>query len=478
MLPFRRFVPASMIRVGLLAMAWAIVLFGCGVLRHWMFKSGVWDLGFFDQALYLISQGLPTQSSFIGYRAIGDHAAVLLYPLALLYRIVPSVYWLFGVQALALAGAGIGAWAVARQAKLSDRTALILAAVYWLYPLVFNVNLFDFHVEVLAVPALFGAIWAVRANHWGGFVGGLLIALGSKDTVSFAVIGLGLALWLEGRRRAAALAIALGLAWFGLTSQWIVPVLGGASIDRYAGRYGALGDSAGAIALTLITRPAVVLQALFTAPNLEYLLMLLGPVLWVLIWGRPRIPRMWAAMIPIVALNLLASYDAHKNLVHQYSLPILPFLIVGAIDVVAQMEADRMAQPAKSPRIHPRWILLWAVVWFAAAAKFGWFWTKYNQHPANRVAMAEAIATIPAHDGRILATSGIAAHLSQRSAIYFIDPPTLPDPNAYDYVVINFGSRELEKETHYNQALLQSLETSPVMALTYQKGPVYRFDRR
>jgi Predicted membrane protein (DUF2079) len=156
----------------------------------------------------------------------------------------------------------------------------------------------------------------------------------------------------------------------------------------------------------------------------------------------------------------------------------LPFLIVGAIDVVAQMEADRTAQPAKSPRLHPRWILLWAVIWFAAAAKFGWFWTKYNQHPENRVAMAEAIATIPAHEGRILATSSIAAHLSQRSAIYFIDPPILPDPNAYDYVLINFGSRELEEETQYNQALLKSLETSPVMVLSYRRGPVYRFDRR
>jgi uncharacterized membrane protein len=482
MLPFR-LAPSSVVPVGLLAGAWAIVLFGCGVLRHWMFKSGVWDLGFFDQALYLISQGLPTQSSFIGYRAIGDHAAVLLYPLALLYRIVPSVYWLFGVQALALAGAGLGAWAVARQAKLSDRGALILGAVYWLYPLVFNVNLFDFHVEVLAVPALFGAIWAVRANRMGGFIGCLLVALGSKDTVSVAVVGLGLSLWIEGRRRAAALAIGLGLGWFALATQWIIPVLGGASVDRYAGRYGALGNSVGAIIVTLLTRPLIVLQTLLTVQNFEYLLLLLLPLVWVLIWGRPRIPTLWVAAVPIVGLNLLASYGAHKDLVHQYSLPILPFLIVGAIDTVAQMESQMELNRAdrsipRSPRIHSRWILLWAVVWFAAAAKFGWFWTKYNQHPENRVAMAEAIATIPAHEGRILATSGLAAHLSQRAAIYFIEPPTLPDPNAYDYVVINFGSRELKEETQYNQALLQSLQTSPVMALSYRRGPVYRFDRQ
>jgi uncharacterized membrane protein len=477
MLPFRS-ASSSVVPVGLLAAGWAIVLFGCGVLRHWMFQSGVWDLGFFDQSLYLISQGLPTQSTYLGFRVIGDHAAVLLYPLALLYRIVPSVYWLFGVQALALSMAGIVVWALARQAGLSDRGALILAVTYWLYPLVFNVNLFDFHPEVLAVPSLFGAIWAVRAKHLSGFIVLLLIALGSKETLCFAVIGLGLALWTEGRRRASILAIGLGGLWFGLATQWIIPILGGSSVDRHSRFYAALGNSLGAIVVGLFTQPQVVLQALLTQPNLEYMLLLLGPFLWVLLWGRPRVPKMWLAILPIVSINLISTYGAHKDLIHQYSLPILPFLIVGAIDVVAQMEADRTAQPAKSPRLHPRWILLWAVVWFAAAAKFGWFWTKYNEHPAHRVAMAEAIATIPAHEGRILATSGIAAHLSQRSAIYFIDPPTLPDPNAYDYVLINFGSRELEKETQYNQALLQSLATSPVMALTYQKGPVYRFDRR
>jgi|AGSF01.1.fsa_nt_gi Predicted membrane protein len=41
---------------------------------------------------------------------------------------------------------------------------MAVAAVYLLYPAVFNVNLFDFHPEVIAVPAFLAAIVAARLD--------------------------------------------------------------------------------------------------------------------------------------------------------------------------------------------------------------------------------------------------------------------------------------------------------------------------
>jgi uncharacterized membrane protein len=37
----------------------ALILFGCSSLRHALFQSNAFDLGLFDQAVYLISQGQP-----------------------------------------------------------------------------------------------------------------------------------------------------------------------------------------------------------------------------------------------------------------------------------------------------------------------------------------------------------------------------------------------------------------------------------
>ncbi len=65
----------------------AIVLFACSAVRHELFHSSAYDLGWFDQAVYLISRGQPPIVSLVGYHVLGDHAALVLYLLAPLYLI-------------------------------------------------------------------------------------------------------------------------------------------------------------------------------------------------------------------------------------------------------------------------------------------------------------------------------------------------------------------------------------------------------
>ena len=43
-------------------------------LRHSWFQTSSWDLGIFDQATYLISQGLIPNSSLLNFHILGDHA--------------------------------------------------------------------------------------------------------------------------------------------------------------------------------------------------------------------------------------------------------------------------------------------------------------------------------------------------------------------------------------------------------------------
>lgn len=78
----------------------AIILFICSSLRHALFQSTAFDLGIFDQAVYLLSQNQEPLSTFTGSHILGDHAAIIFYPIALLYKIYPNVHWLFALQAL------------------------------------------------------------------------------------------------------------------------------------------------------------------------------------------------------------------------------------------------------------------------------------------------------------------------------------------------------------------------------------------
>jgi len=146
-----------------------LILFVCSSVRHALFQSNAWDLGIFDQAVYLISQGKSPISSLLGFHILGDHGALIFYPLALFYKFYPDVHWLFAIQAVALSLGALPTYLLARQANLKEHQAQTMGIVYLLYPLIFNLNLFDFHPEVIALPAILWAVFAARQGYFGCF---------------------------------------------------------------------------------------------------------------------------------------------------------------------------------------------------------------------------------------------------------------------------------------------------------------------
>lgn len=303
----------------------ALMLFGCSSLRHILFHSAAWDLGIFDQAVYLISQGKSPISSFLGFHILGDHAAIIFYPLALLYKIYPTVYWLFIVQAIALASGALFTNLIARQAGLTTDQAAAIAVVYLLYPLVFNINLYDFHPDVIALPALLGAILAARLGKFGWFCFTIFLVLGCKAVLSLTVAAMGVWLLLfEKRRFCGAITLLSGIVWFAIATKAIIPFFGGeaASVTRHISRYSYLGNSFGEVVQNLLFNPSLVLGKIFSLDTLEYLALLFAPVIWG-IAPRHLLPLIGA--IPTLILNILADASQQRNLVHQYSLPILPF---------------------------------------------------------------------------------------------------------------------------------------------------------
>jgi uncharacterized membrane protein len=168
-----------------------LILFVCSSLRHAMFQSGAFDLGIYDQVVYLISQGQPPISSILGFHHMGNHAAWAVYLLALFYKIFPNVHWLLIVQAVALSLGALPMWHLAHQAGLKQSQSVAMAAAYLLYPLIFNVNLFEFHPEVMAVPVFLAAVWCARESKIGWFCLSIIFILGCKAVLSLTVAAIG-----------------------------------------------------------------------------------------------------------------------------------------------------------------------------------------------------------------------------------------------------------------------------------------------
>ncbi|MBW4645082.1 MAG: DUF2079 domain-containing protein [Goleter apudmare HA4340-LM2] len=444
----------------------ALILFISSSLRHELFNSSG-DLAFFDQGVYLISQGQLPISSVLGFHVLSDHAAWIVYFLALLYKIYPSVYWLFAVQSIALALAALPTYLLALQAGLRTSQAVAMVVVYLLYPVVFNSNLCDFHPDIIAVPALMTAVLAARSRKIIWFCVSILLVLGCKAVLSLTVVAMGV--WLlcfEKRRLYGAIAIISGTAWFLIANWMIIPYFGNeaALVNRHLYRYSYLGNSFTETWQILLSQPEIIFKNVFSPINLEYLFFLLLPVIWGL---KPKYITPLIGAIPCVAMNLLADHPSQKNLVLHYSLPAIPFLTLALIASLAAGKAWIQQQ---------RLIILWSLVGFLALGKFGFFTSRYLKDWDNWQATKEAIALIKTKDS-VLTTDNITPHLTYRQLISFKynNPLEIAQLHQFHYILLNLRYPGWAASSESYQELANHLKNQSEFQLKYQQDDVYLF---
>jgi uncharacterized membrane protein len=413
----------------------------------------------------LISQGQTPIVSFWGYHFLGGHADWVIYGLALLYKIYPNVHWLFAVQAVALALGALPTFYLARQAGLNESQATAIAWVYLLYPLIFNLNLFDFHPEVMALPALLGAVLAARLNRVGWFCLAIAFILGCRDALSLTVAPMGI--WLlvfEKKRWYGAIALIAGIAWFLIATRVIIPAFRPGGVEAVA-RYAFLGNSLPEIVQNLLLRPDLLLRRIFTLPNLEYLVLLLLPLIWGL---SPQHLIPLVVTIPTLAMNLITDYQPQKDLVHQYSLPVLPFLLLAVISTLAAGKAWLQNR---------RGIIIWALVAFIAFAKFGYFGSVYLKSLDTWQATREAIAQIQTK-GSVLTLAQVAPHLTHRPVVKLaIQGSESVDLAEFEYVLLNLRHPGWSSSRQVVTHLLERLKTTSRFQLTYQRDDVFLFTK-
>jgi uncharacterized membrane protein len=442
-----------------------LILLTCSSLRHILFQSTAYDLAIFDNGIYLISQGKPPFVSFRGIHILGDHAAFILYAIAGLYKIYPSVYWLFGLQAIALSLGALPVWQLARYANLTPNLAIVIAVSYLLYPLIFNLNLFDFHPETLALPAFFWAFLFAKKNNIFAFSLALIFILSCRDALSLTITAMGIWLILGERKiKLGVISLGIGIIWFILATKVVIPQFSGEQVAAVA-RYNFLGVSLQEIILNLFLKPQIVLSHLFTLNNLEYLLLLLCPFIWGLF---PKYLSPLIGAFPILFLNLLTENKEQKDLLHQYSLPILPFLILVVISALSV--AKRWSQ-------RPKYIILWSLVTFFALAKVGYFTSRYLEAIDTWSATREALNQVT-KEGNVLTSANIAPHVAHRTKVELaIEGSQGINLQQFDDILLNKRHPGWNSSPELVNTLIERIEQIPEFKLTYEKNQVYLFER-
>jgi uncharacterized membrane protein len=489
----------------------SVIFFLCSSLRHALFQSTAWDLGIFDQAIYLISQGKSPISSFLGFHIMGDHASGIFYILALFYKIYPDVHWLLAVQAIALAVGALPVWSLARLAGLELKQAQVIAAVYLFYPVVFNLNLFDFHPEVIALPAILWAILAARLSQPLQFCVAIILILSCKGVLALTVVAMGVWLLvleretLLGKRRVriaiAFFAIIVGTVWFLMVTQAIIPGFKGAESGG-VGRYAYLGNSVLEIAANLLLKPGLVLSKLLSIDSFKYLFLLVLPV----IWGfSPRYLIPLFGALPTLILNVLSQEPFQRSLAYQYSLPVIPFLLLAVIskeeessatdsvtDLTDLTEVSKREEGKKTPTTNsrfpitnyqllipnfqaPKTIIIWSLICFLFLGEAKDFWPYFNRIDTWQ-ATGEAVSQIQPQ-ASVLTDNRLAAHLAHRQTIKALSQiSSETDLVKFDSVLLNLRHPWPDTKEMGDRAA-NYLRKSANFKLQYQKDDILLFQR-
>jgi uncharacterized membrane protein len=206
-------------------------------LRHDHFESLGFDLGIFDQEVWLLSQGKPPFVTILQPPMIvwGNHFTPALILLGPIFWFINDVKALLLTQIIIVVS---GAWPLYQLAKKHLRNvsfSLCLAFSYLAFVGLQNALLFDFHAITLVAGGLAWAFWLLDQKYYLPFWVLTIILLHLKEDVSLIVISLaGYVFLLYQNLRLATGLFILSIFWFFLTTKFYIPSFFGGSFSHEA----------------------------------------------------------------------------------------------------------------------------------------------------------------------------------------------------------------------------------------------------
>ncbi len=425
----------------LISIIFTLILFLLSSSKHFLLGTSAFDLGIFEQFTWLISNGyINGVSSLRGISPLQDHFSLILIPLSLIYKIVPSTYTLLFLQSLALGVSPITFISSYSFDKNKSKPFNALLLVIFLSPVIFLVNLSDFHPEVIVFPfMILSLIISTKSNNVCYYIF-LFIILSAKKSLVLFTLGLSIFNLLKGNRIRSLITFIISIIWWLLSSRFSFE--GG---DYLLIRLGYLGNSFSQILINLISKPWLVFAEASPESIFLYTLGLLLP--FIVFFSRSSIPFLLSAS-PIYITNIISSWGMQREFNSPYSIAILPFLIVASLDSINNVEIKNL-QFKKSLFLIS---IILTVSCFVGYSRIGYFNSRYFPRFSESIALLSIKSKIP-YNSSILTTNDIAPHFSTRNLIHTIGNKNQLELLNYDYIILPISNLKYRNSFQRLQSL-------------------------
>ncbi len=434
----------------LAAFTFAVTFGTLGVQNQRNFGTWSYDMGIYDQAIWLTSRG----HSFMSVRGMnvwGHHFNPILLLFVPFYWFGAGPEFLYVVQAGALALGAVPIYLIARDKFKTPWMGLVFAVVYLMYAPLQWISWAMFHPEALVIAPFLFAWWFATKQRWGWFFAMVLLALSTREDAALAVIMMGFVLMVYLRRspdyagvvKRCVGVVALGGLWYLVCSKVILPAFNDGKEPFYITYfYGNYGQSTPEILRTIVRHPDRVVSDAVQHDRLTFYKQLSWPVGWVYLANPLGLlmaaPQMLASVIGLSPYARMIKYQYTSVMIA----PIMIASIHGAA-TIWRIKAVRAALVV--------WLLACSyttnVAWSPSALNEASYGVWSQPHPRHE-SLRTALSYIP-DDASVSASYQLLPHLSHRERIYDWPNPFwasvwgnddcahLPDPTTVDYVAID-----------------------------------------
>lgn len=187
--------------VAMLIGAYTLHFARLSVAVHDGYGTPGYDMGIFDQGVWLLSRFHAPFVTVMGRNLFGDHTSFILLLAVPLYWIWPRPQTLLVLQTLLIAGAAIPIYLMGRRTTGSITLATGFAAAYLLNPALQNGNLEQFHPESFLVLSVSVAIYAAFESKGRLLAIAVVASLLVKEDTALLMVPLGIwVLWRRNRK--------------------------------------------------------------------------------------------------------------------------------------------------------------------------------------------------------------------------------------------------------------------------------------
>lgn len=383
--------------------------------RHDHFGTFDYDLGIFDQSVWLLSQG----ESFITVRGLdfwGHHANLGFYLFVPFYWLGAGPNFINVTMVIAFTLGAVPLYLLGTRLGLNPWYAIIPSLAYLLhFSGQWTLNE-TFHPEILAIAPFMMAYLAQRQERWRSFALWLVLAMCWKEDVALAVFALGAVMVIRRKTAAGVITMAAAAVWFLFVTQVLIPA-STPSGAFYSGFFGPLGDSPFEVVDNAVTNPTLVSRQLERTDGLGYVRDLLAP------YGFTSLLSPLTLLIgaPNALINLLNVHGLSANIqAHYVAMPL-------AAASLAMVETLAWVKRLSVRRFLLGWVAVWAVmtsvIWGIAPYSEDYGMGFWARDPGLHQPLFEWVVTVPDDDDTIATTYNFSPHLTHRSEIY-----TFPNP--------------------------------------------------